>query len=114
MKTNRHRHHYNFLDYHSGLYYAQVKRYLKTFAADQIHLIIFEEFVKEPLQHVQQIFRFLGVDPAFVPRIEVNNPSAGHYPALDPALRQRLAKGYARDITKLEKLIGKNVGGLWI
>jgi hypothetical protein len=114
FKKNNGQYYYNFLYYHSGLYYPQVKRYIATFPADQIHLIIFEEFVKEPLQHVQQIFRFLDVDPSFVPRLEVNNPSAAHYPALDPALRQRLTKMYARDVAKLEKLIGRNLRALWI
>ena len=113
FKNNNGQYYYNFLYYESGLYYSQVKRYLTIFPQEQIHLIIFEEFIKAPLRHVQQVFRFLDVDPTFAPHIEVNNPSAAHYPPLDPALRKRLARMYARDIAKLEKLVGRNLRALW-
>ena len=114
FKTNNGQYYYNFLYFESGLYHDQVKRYLDLFPRNQIHISIFEEFIKEPLQGVQHLFRFLEVDAGFAPRIEVCNPSAAQYSALDPALRERLARGYAADIGRLETLIGHNLRTLWI
>ena len=46
----------------SGLYTEQVQRYLDTFGASQVKIIIFEEFIRDPKQIVNDTLRFLGVD----------------------------------------------------
>jgi len=50
-----------------GFYGAQLSRYLDTFNRDQIRVYIYDDFVARPLEVVQDIFAFFGVDPSFVP-----------------------------------------------
>jgi hypothetical protein len=50
-----------------GLYYEQVKRYQSLFGASQIQIHFYEDFSRGPLTVLREIFRFLSVDPTFVP-----------------------------------------------
>jgi hypothetical protein len=67
-----------FLYYHSGLYAAQVARYLDAFPAQQVHVVLFDDMKKDLLGTVQGIYRFLGVDPEFEPDLDARNES--HFP----------------------------------
>jgi hypothetical protein len=58
-----------------GSYAAQVERYLEAFGRDQVKVVIFEEFVRDPATAYHEILRFLGVDPAFEPEFKVVNAS---------------------------------------
>jgi hypothetical protein len=69
--------HANYYYYQRGLYYHQVKRYLDTFGRENVLIIIFEEFVAEVLNKIQEIYRFLQVDDNFVPEIRIHNPAGG-------------------------------------
>ncbi len=42
-------------------YIEQVKRYLKYFSIEQMHFILFEEFVKNPIPVLEDLFDFLEV-----------------------------------------------------
>lgn len=44
-----------------GLYSTQVKRYLDVFGREQVHVVIFEEFLKNPEEHLKGVLNFLGV-----------------------------------------------------
>jgi len=44
-----------------GLYYTQVKRFFDNFNSDQIKIIIFEEFIKEPNAIIREILKFLEI-----------------------------------------------------
>jgi hypothetical protein len=59
--------------YRRGLYTAQVKRYLETFGTERVKVIIFDEWVQDPVTTCQDIFGFLEIDPTFTPQIEVKN-----------------------------------------
>jgi hypothetical protein len=50
-----------------GLYGAQLSRYLETFDRKQIRVYIYDDFVARPLEVVQDIFAFIGVDAKFAP-----------------------------------------------
>lgn len=50
-----------------GLYGAQLSRYLEIFDRKQIRVYIYDDFVVRPLEVVQDIFAFVGVDPKFAP-----------------------------------------------
>jgi hypothetical protein len=50
-----------------GFYFAQLSPYYRTFGADRILVLLYEEWRKDPLQMLQKIFRFLEVDPTFTP-----------------------------------------------
>lgn len=56
-----------------GLYTAQVQRYLETFGPERVKILIFEDWVQDPVAACQGIFRFLEIDPTFAPTIEVKN-----------------------------------------
>ena len=50
-----------------GFYGAQLSRYFELFDRDQIRVYIYDDFVARPLNIVQDIFAFIGVDAGFVP-----------------------------------------------
>jgi hypothetical protein len=52
-----------------GLYHEQVKRYQSLFAASQIQIHLYEDFSRDPLNVLREIFRFLSADPTFVPDV---------------------------------------------
>jgi hypothetical protein len=69
--------HANYYYYQRALYYNQVNRYLDTFGKDNVLTILFEELAGETLSVVQNTYRFLGVEDAYVPEIKVHNPAGG-------------------------------------
>jgi Sulfotransferase family len=52
-----------------GFYGAQLTRYFETFDRKQIRVYIYDDFLARPLEVMQDIFRFIGVDPSFVPEM---------------------------------------------
>jgi len=54
-----------------GLYSEQVARFRALFPADQIRIFEYEEYRMRPQNVRADIFRFLGVDPGFVPDLSV-------------------------------------------
>ena len=52
-----------------GFYYAQLKPYFDTFNRDQIRVYLTEDFTANPVEVVQDIFRFLEVDESFTPDV---------------------------------------------
>ncbi|MDZ7847545.1 MAG: sulfotransferase domain-containing protein [Owenweeksia sp.] len=48
-----------------GLYAEQIDRWARFFPADQILLINYHHFFKDPWQNIQPVYRFLGVAPYF-------------------------------------------------
>jgi hypothetical protein len=62
-----------------GLYYTQLKRYYEVFGAERIGVWLYEDLREDPVGVAQGVFRFLGVDDAFVP-----DASRRHNPASVP------------------------------
>lgn len=56
-----------------GFYYQQLQRYFDLFPQEQIKVYLYDDFISNPSQLVQDAFRFLGVDDTFSP-----NTSARH------------------------------------
>jgi hypothetical protein len=52
-----------------GFYGAQLGRYYETFNREQIHVVLYDDFVARPVEVMQSIFRFLQVDDRFVPDV---------------------------------------------
>lgn len=52
-----------------GYYGIQLSRYFETFDRKQIRVYIYDDFVARPLEIMQDIFGFIGVDTAFQPRM---------------------------------------------
>lgn len=45
----------------------QLPRWFDTFGRDRVHVMIFEDMVREPQQEFRRLLEFLGVDPAYQP-----------------------------------------------
>jgi len=50
-----------------GFYYQQLKPYFDKFNKKNIHIIIFEELIKNPRVEIKKLYRFLGVNENFLP-----------------------------------------------
>lgn len=50
-----------------GLYGQQLQRYYDRFDSAQIQVFLYEDFRTHPLETMQQIFQFIGVESTFVP-----------------------------------------------
>jgi hypothetical protein len=58
-----------------GLCGEYVERFARRFPPEQVHFLLFDDLKADPLGETQKVYRFLGVDPTFVPTIEVHNPT---------------------------------------
>lgn len=52
-----------------GRYYEQVNAFLKAFGKDRVLIFLYDDIRKDPVGVCQSIFRFLDVDPGFVPDV---------------------------------------------
>ena len=62
----------DYLYFTSGLYAAQVRRYLEVFGRRNVRIFLFEDFVKAPVGTCREIFEFLNVQTNFI-------PNTGHF-----------------------------------
>ena len=106
-------HYWDFLYFHSGLYFEQVKRYCDLFSKKQLAIIIFEEFVQEPLQFMHGLYRFLGVDPGFDPDIKIHNEGAAGYGSMSANTQVDLQQRYSNDVALLSKLLHRDMNSFW-
>jgi hypothetical protein len=60
-----------------GLYYRQVKRYLETFPASNVHIDFYEDYRDHPRETIASLLEFLNVDPAFVPDTSARHLQVG-------------------------------------
>jgi hypothetical protein len=63
-----------------GRYASHLHRYLELFARDQLLVSIFDDARRDPLAEIQEIYRFLGVDPAFRPAMLDRPVGVGRVP----------------------------------
>ena len=92
-----------------GFYGRQLKLYSKYFPIDIFHFIKFEEANEEPLQTIQKVFEFLGVDKGFVPPLVMNKWSAATNVPIDTGeLKGRIL--YTSVGTRLVRRLLRKVG----
>jgi glycosyltransferase involved in cell wall biosynthesis len=102
----------------STLYARQLGRYLHYFPQSNIHLIVFEELVVNPVVELRKLFQFLGVYENFIPpnlnkiynsgmdkRITVYNPTAAlkmfpFYDKISRVASKRLRRQYRMTINE--------------
>jgi len=77
-----------------GKYHDHLSRYFEAFPRDQIHVFLFDDLKRNPQGVVQALYRFVGVDPAFVPDFETPH-NVGGMPA-SAALERLLTKSAIR------------------
>lgn len=104
---------WDFLYFHSGLYFNQVKRYYDLFPKKQLAVLIFEEFVESPLQFVHEVYEFLDVDPDFDPEIKIHNEGVSGYNPIDFNTGRELQQKYLDDVTRLSKLLNRDLESFW-
>ncbi len=60
-----------------GRYHGQLARYFELFPREQIHVFLFDDLMKSPAAVMQDVYRFVGVNPAFVPDFETPHAIGG-------------------------------------
>ena len=78
-------------------YHGQLTHYLKLFPKEQFLFLVYEDSKKEPLEYIQGIFTFLGVDDTFVPN-SVNtkfNTAEQRYSEKHKKIRKPIFRVYA-------------------
>jgi hypothetical protein len=60
-----------------GWYHEQLARYFEVFPRNQIHVYLFDDLKRGPLEAVQAVYRFLRIDPTFVPDFETPHNIGG-------------------------------------
>ena len=58
-------------------YHAQLARYYEVFPRDRIHVFLFDDLKRSTVDAVQGVYRFLVIDPAFVPDLETAHNVGG-------------------------------------
>jgi hypothetical protein len=58
-------------------YSQQLERYFAAFTREQIHVLLIDDFKPSPLRAVQDVYRFINVDPAFVPDFDTPHAPGG-------------------------------------
>ena len=58
-----------------GRYHEQLARYYDRFPREQIHVALFDDLKRDATRMTQDVYRFVGVDPGFVP--DFSTPHAG-------------------------------------
>lgn len=69
----RMRENYEFIWYYKdvGFYYEQVKHYIDSFGAGNVKIVLYEDFVSDPINIMKDIYRFIEVDEGFTPNTAV-------------------------------------------
>jgi hypothetical protein len=88
-------------------YGEQLERWLQRFPREQLFVVTSDELLADPGGVTARLARFLGIP---VHELE-SYPLRGvrEYPPLEPAVHERLARGFEPDVLRLEKLLGRPV-----
>jgi hypothetical protein len=80
-----------------GRYHEQLRRYYDAFPPEQIRVLLFDDLRQDPRRYMEEVYRFLQVDPSFVPDFATPH-AAGGVPAsaLLEGLFMRGARSSAR------------------
>ncbi|MFB2878518.1 sulfotransferase family protein [Floridanema aerugineum] len=87
----------------------QIQRYLDVFDQSQIHVTIYDDFVKDTAGTYRKVLEFLGVDANFVTDFEVVNSNKRSGNAIEPKLRQQLQSQYTQEVKKLSGLLDRDL-----
>ena len=60
-----------------GFYHEQLTRYYERFGEEQIRVWLYEDLKEDPAGMMQSVYRFLGVDDAFVPDTSLIHNASG-------------------------------------
>jgi len=76
-EDDRRRENYSFIWFYkdAGFYYSAVRAYIDAFGKDKVKIYLFEDLKSDAVALMQDIYRFIGVDDTFVPKIQRYNVS---------------------------------------
>ena len=83
-----------------GFYFRQLKRWYDIFPKNQIKVCLYDDLQKDPLTLIQNIYKFLEVDPYFKPDISLKSHPSG-------IVRNKFLYSLYRYGQKKQKLIKK-------
>lgn len=93
-----------------GRYSVQVQRYLDVFPREQVHIILFDDFVADLPGVYRRTLEFLGVDPAFRPKFErVNDSQSIRSHSVRRWLERPLDKGRLRGLVPFRRRLYESV-----
>ena len=95
-----HHHHFSYLD--RGRYAHHLEPWLEHFPRKHLLVLRSEELFEDPAPVMNRVFAFLGL-PAH--RVQPGDGSRRSYASMQPELRERLRRYFARDQEKLERLL---------
>lgn len=79
----------------------QVKRYFEQFGRNSVHIVIYNDFKRDPVNEVRNTFKFLGVEPTFTSDVQVVNGHKRH--------RIRILYQFLADTPHLIRQVGRMV-----
>jgi Sulfotransferase domain len=96
-----------------GLYARQLRTFLEYFSRDQLHVVLFDDFVADPKGETCAALQFLGVDPAgyvepAAADMDVNHSTPGDR-WMDEAAFQFLRAAYRDEVHDLSNLLGRDL-----
>jgi hypothetical protein len=86
FKENCPQYFYNYLYFRSSLYGEQLQRYFSLFSQNQFHILKYEDFIVDPINHLGDICQFLEIDQDFSPHLEVDK-NAGRFTSRHPRIQ---------------------------
>jgi hypothetical protein len=60
-----------------GRYHTHLSRYYDAFPREQIHVLLFDDLKRDPQKAMEEVYRFLDVDPTFVPDFDTPHAPGG-------------------------------------
>jgi hypothetical protein len=88
-------------------YLDMLPRWFSLFPPEQFHIMISEEFYADPGRQVNEVWRFLGLEPwKLLSRVRHNHQQA---PEIRPATRERLQESLADHNLGLEELLKRRL-----
>lgn len=108
-----------------GYYHRQLEPYVRYFGRHRLHVLLYEDLLREPEAEMRRLFQFAGIaaDVPLRPTAEqpwqdrlaarlvglIRSAGATVSEPLSLGARAMLSARYAEDIAKLEGLIGRNL-----
>ncbi len=89
-----------------GLYAAQVKRYIELFPRENIRIVFYEDYQRDPVEMMASTLRFLGVDASFQPDMSQRHLAGnGAGCVMNDGESAYLTSYYGEDVRKLSQIL---------
>jgi hypothetical protein len=88
-----------------GIYIDQIKRWLAYFPRKQIFIMTCEDLSQKPLETMNEVFAFLGLDP--LDSLEIEREESNYSP-MNSATREKLVEFFRPYNQQLEELLDRD------